>query len=273
MDCLNTCWVLVLCSYETLTTTKGISWPKEKDVMVHRPMLFNDNELLRFRRTPQSEYRIPYTFVDALNEGTLFDRSLRVFEEAARGERLYDVVAGADQRMIGVGMLQDTFKDADGRYREEELGCLMIHPAARGVGIAKLMIKLILVHRYAVQRRGRTEEDYIAHVVDGNAGPIHALLAAGFQVVGPVKLHPGEFDGAVEHMITPGQDFVPMHAYKFNREAIDNLIRDLWTFWDGVRVLSPPDSKIRLEVDFSDLVAPSFLVTEMRRMGSERLST
>jgi GNAT superfamily N-acetyltransferase len=241
--------------------------------MVHRPVLFKNKERLRFRRTPQSEYRIPYTFVDALNEGTLFDRSLRVFEEAARCERLYDVVAGADQRMVGVGMLQDTFKDADDRHREEELGCLMIHPAARGFGIAKLMIKLILVHRYAVQRRGRTEEDFIAHVVDGNAGPIHALLAAGFQVIGPVKLHPGEFDGAVEHMIAPGQNFVPMHAYKFNREAIENLVRELWTFWHGARILGSPDSSMELEADFSDLVDPSFLTTEMRRMGPERRST
>lgn len=48
------------------------------------------------RQTPLSEYRVPYTFVEALNEGTLFDRSSRVFEEAARTQRLYDVVVGED---------------------------------------------------------------------------------------------------------------------------------------------------------------------------------
>src|SRR5262245_39258556 len=120
---------------------------------VHRPTLFTNGDILRFRRTPSSEFRIPYTFVNALNEGTLFDRALRVFEEAARTERLYDVVAGDDRSTIGVGMLQDTFKEADGRPREEELGCLMIHPAARGIGIAPLLIKLIIVHRYAVRSR------------------------------------------------------------------------------------------------------------------------
>ena len=78
--------------------------------------------MLTFRQTPTSEFRIPYTFVEALNEGTLFDRSARIFEEAARTQRLYDVVVGEDQRIIGAGMLQDTFKGADGIHREEELG-------------------------------------------------------------------------------------------------------------------------------------------------------
>jgi hypothetical protein len=36
-------------------------------------------------------------------------------------------------------MLQDSFKEADGHHREEELGALMVHPAARGIGIVGLM--------------------------------------------------------------------------------------------------------------------------------------
>ena len=112
---------------------------------IGRPSLFTDSEMLMFRQTPASEFRIPYTFVEALNEGTLFDRSARIFEEAARTQRLYDVVVGEDQRIIAAGMLQDTFKEADGIHREEELGALMVHPAARGIGIVGLMIKLMLV--------------------------------------------------------------------------------------------------------------------------------
>ena len=117
---------------------------------IDSPSLFIDSDVLTFRQTPASEYRVPYTFVESLNEGTLFDRSARTFEEAARTQRLYDVVVGEDQRIIGAGMLQDTFKEADGIHREEELGALMVHPAARGIGIVGLMIKLMLVHRYAV---------------------------------------------------------------------------------------------------------------------------
>jgi hypothetical protein len=237
---------------------------------IHRPSLFNESDILSFRQTPASEYRIPYTFVEALNEGTLFDRSSRVFEEAARTQRLYDVVVGEDQRIIGAGMLQDTLREADGHHREEELGALMVHPAARGIGIVGLMIKLMLVHRYAVLRSSDTEEDYIAHVVDGNRGPIHALLAAGFEDLGPMKLHPGEFDGHIEHMMAPGEDYVPMHAYRFNRDTIENLIHDLWTFWHGARELSRADWNVRVMVDFSGIVDPTFLDAEVARTGLQR---
>jgi len=237
---------------------------------IHRPPLFTGTDLLTFRQTPVSEYRIPYTFVEALNEGTLFDRSARTFEEAARTQRLYDAVVGEDQRVIGTVMLQDTLKDADGNHREEELGALMVHPAARGVGVSGLMIKLVLVHRYAVLRASGAEEDYIGHVVDGNLGPIHALLAAGFEDLGPMKLHPGEFDGHVEHMMAAGENYVPMHAYRFNRAAIDNLIRDLWSFWHGGRELSRPDRSLSVKVDFSDMVDPSFLDAEAARFGQRR---
>jgi GNAT superfamily N-acetyltransferase len=237
---------------------------------IHRPPLFTDSDILTFRQTPVSEYRIPYTFVESLNEGTLFDRSARTFEEAARSQRLYDVVVGEDQRVIGAGMLQDTLKEADGHRREEELGALMVHPAARGIGISGLMIKLVLVHRYDVLRTSDSEEDYVAHVVDGNLGPIHALLAAGFEDLGPMKLHPGEFDGHIEHMMAPGENYVPMHAYRFNRDAIDNLIRDLWTFWHGGREFSRPDRNLRVKVDFSGMVDPAFLDTEVERIGQLR---
>jgi len=196
----------------------------------------------------------------------LFDRPARTFEEAALTQRLYDVVVGGDRRIIGAGMLQNTFKEADGHHREQELGALMVHPAARGIGIVGLMIKLMLVHRYAVLRTSDTEEDYIAHVVDGNRRPIHALLAAGFEDLGPVKLHPGEFDGHIEHMMVPGENCVPMHAYRFNREAIGNLIHDLWAFWHGGRQLSRMDRKVRVKVEFSGLIDPSFLDTEVKRI-------
>ena len=81
-----------------------------------------------------SEYRVPYTFVESLNEGTLFDRSARTFEEAARTQRLYDVVVGEDQRIIGAGMLQDTFKEADGvtGKRSWALSWCILLPAASG---------------------------------------------------------------------------------------------------------------------------------------------
>ena len=67
---------------------------KVRTMAIHRPSLFTDSDTLVFRQTPPSEYRIPYTFVESLNEGTLFERSAQTFEEAARTQRLYDVVGG-----------------------------------------------------------------------------------------------------------------------------------------------------------------------------------
>jgi hypothetical protein len=234
---------------------------------IRTPTLFGNSDVLTFRTTPASEYRIPYTFVESLNEGTLFDRSGRIFKEAASTQRLYDVVVGEDERIIAAGMLQDTLNGPDASRREEELGALMVHPAARGIGIVGLMIKLMLVHRLAVLRGSEVKEDYIAHVVDGNIGPIHALLAAGFVDLGPIRFHPGEFDGHMEHMMVAGQDYVPMHAYRFNRAVIDNLVRELWSFWHGSRELSRADRNLRVKVDFSRMVDPAFLDAEVQRIG------
>jgi hypothetical protein len=123
------------------SSTVHLGWHNaiHSTMAIHTPSLFTDSDVLTFRETPVSDYRIPYTFVESLNEGTLFDRSARTFEEAARTQRLYDVIVGEHQRIIGAGMLQDSFKEADGHHREEELGALMVHPAARGIGIVGLM--------------------------------------------------------------------------------------------------------------------------------------
>jgi hypothetical protein len=45
----------------------------------------------------------------------------------------------------------------------------MVHPAARGFGIASLLVKVMMV--YAVKESGRDapDEQYLAHVVDGRA--------------------------------------------------------------------------------------------------------
>ena len=59
-----------------------------------------------------------------------------------------------------------------------------------------------------------------------------------------------------------------MHAYRFNRDTIENLIHDLWSFWHGSRELGRADWNVRLQVDFSDMVDPAFLDAEVERMGT-----
>jgi hypothetical protein len=71
-------------------------------------------------------------------------------------------------------------------------------------------------------------------------------------------------------MIAPGEHYVHMHTYRFNRDAIDDLIHDLWIFWHGERELSRTDRNLRVNVDFSSMVDPAFLDAEVERIGPPR---
>lgn len=220
----------------------------------HRPSILHDGDHMAYRLTAPDGYRIPFTFVEALNEGTLFDRSGRVFASAAQNGSLYEVVVGEDERIVGTGMFQETFRDAAGNHHEEELGGLMVHPGARGFGVMGLLVKLMMVHRFAVVLPRAADEDDIAHVVDGNRGPIRGLVAAGFEPVGEVRMHAGELDGAMGHMMQSGEDFVRLHAYRFDPAAIDCLIRELQDFRRDGALLRRDDLGVRLTVDFSGIL-------------------
>ena len=45
--------------------------------MVHRPAMVRDQDTVEIRLTREAEYRLPFTFIEALNEGTLFDLGAR----------------------------------------------------------------------------------------------------------------------------------------------------------------------------------------------------
>ena len=60
--------------------------------MAHRPAMIRDQDKVEIRLTQEAEYRIPFTFIKALNEGTLFDRPAHVFRDAARQQRLFHIV-------------------------------------------------------------------------------------------------------------------------------------------------------------------------------------
>ncbi|MEM7224660.1 MAG: GNAT family N-acetyltransferase [Pseudomonadota bacterium] len=221
--------------------------------------VLGDHDILTFRRTHVSDYRRPFAFVEALNDGTLFGRPARVFQAAARESCLFEVVVGKDQRIVATGILQDHLEaGADGPCREKELGGLMVHPDARGLGIVTLLIKLMLAHRWAAFG-GHHHETYVARVVDGNPGAARVLQAVGFRSTGYLRLYPGQFDGSIEHMMAPGEDFVRMEGFRFEPEALDEIVHDLWTFWQGSRALGHSDRGQHLAVDFADLVAPSLL--------------
>jgi len=201
--------------------------------MALRPAVIRDQDRIDVRLTSEAEYRIPFTFIEALNEGTLFDRPAHAFLDAARKRRLFHVLNRTTDNIIGTGIIQASGDEKSAK--EAEVGGLMFHPAARGFGLCSLLVKIMMV--YAIKESGRDwpGEEYLAHVVDGNGLPLHSLLEAGFR---------------------------PIEGFVFDREAIGKLVLSLWKFVNedhGVITRSDPGGDIRMTVDFSNVIPPTDL--------------
>ena len=212
------------------------------------------------RLTSEAEYLIPFTFIEALNEGTLFDRPAHAFLEAARERRLFHVLNRTTDNILGTGIIQGSGDEKSAK--QAEVGGLMFHPAARGFGLCSLLVKIMMV--YAIKESGRDSpgEEYLAHVMDGNGAPLHSLHEAGFKPIGPVDVHRGEIDAVIDHMIKGGESVVHMHGFVFDREAIRNLILSLSKFVNedhGVITRTGPSGDIRMTVDFSQVIPSSDL--------------
>jgi hypothetical protein len=229
--------------------------------MALRPPVIRDQDRIDVRLTGEDEYRIPFTFIEALNEGTLFDRPAYAFLDAARERRLFHVLNRTTDNIIGTGIIQSASGD-ERSAKEAEVGGLMFHPAARGFGLCSLLVKIMMV--YAIKKSGRDspDEEYLAHVVDGNGAPLHALLEAGFRPIGPVDVHRGDIDAVIDHMIKGGESVVHMQGFVFDRDAIGKLVLSLWKFVNedhGVITRSDLAGDIRLTVDFSHVIPPTDL--------------
>src|SRR5213593_1047695 len=99
-----------------------------------RPPVIRDQDRIDVRLTGEAEYLIPFTFIEALNEGTLFGRPAHAFLEAAQERRLFHVLNRTTDNIIGTSIIQS----ASGNERsakQAEVGGLMFHPAARGFGL------------------------------------------------------------------------------------------------------------------------------------------
>jgi GNAT superfamily N-acetyltransferase len=236
--------------------------------MIHRPLVVRDQDRIEIRLTRESEYRIPFTFIEALNEGTLFDRPAHVFREAAREHRLFHVLNKTTDNIIGTGVIQLAFDDNKHR-KEAEIGGLMFHPAGRGFGIASLLVKVMMLHAVMESGRDSPGEEYLAHVVDGNGGPIHALLDAGFKPIGHVAIHRGDIDAVIDHMTKDGESAVSLQAFVFDRRALGNLVFALWDFVHrdhGLITRSGAAGDIRLTVDFAHVITPMHLDAQVERL-------
>jgi hypothetical protein len=228
--------------------------------MALRPPVIRDQDRIDVRLTGEAEYLIPFTFIEALNEGTLFDRPAHAFLDAARERRLFHVLNRTTDNIIGTGIIQGSGDERS--TKRAEVGGLMFHPAARGFGLCSLLVKIMMI--YAIKESGRDspDEEYLAHVIDGNDLPLHSLLEAGFRPIGPVDVHRGEIDAVIDYMIKGGESVVHMHGFVFDREVIGKLVSSLWKFVNedhGVITRSGPAGDIRLTVNFSHVIPPTDL--------------
>ena len=226
---------------------------------VNRPPVIRNQDRIDVRLTEEAEYRIPFTFIEALNEGTLADRPAHAFQTAARERRLFHVLNRTTENIIGTGVIQM----ASGSTQQAEVGGLMFHPGARGFGLAALLVKIMMV--YAIKESGRDspDEEYHAHVVDGNGAPLHALLEAGFRPTGPVDVKRGEIDAVIDHMIQDGDSTVRMQGFIFDREVIGRLVFALRKFVNEdhniITRSDPAGDTFRITVDFSEVIPPVHL--------------
>jgi Acetyltransferase (GNAT) family len=174
---------------------------------------------------------------------------------------LFHVVNRTTENILGTGVVQP----ASGGHKspgQAEVGGLMVHPAARGFGIASLLVKVMMV--YAVKESGRDapDEQYLAHVVDGNGDPIHALLEAGFRPAGHVAIHRGDIDAVIDHMLKDAESEIRLQAFVFDRQAVGKLVLSLWKFVHqdrGLIIRSDGTGDIRVTVDFSHVIPPAHL--------------
>ena len=119
--------------------------------MFVRPPVIRDQDKIEVRLTSEAEYRIPFTFIEALNEGTLFDRPEHAFLDVARERRSFHVLNRTTDNIIGTGIIQGSGDEKS--TMQAEVGGLMFHPAARGFGLCSLLVKIMMV--YAVRESGR----------------------------------------------------------------------------------------------------------------------
>jgi hypothetical protein len=208
-----------------------------------RPPVIRDQDKIDVRLTGEAEYLIPFTFIEALNEGTLFDRPAHAFLDAARERRLFHVLNRTTDNIIGTGIIQGSGDERS--TKQAEVGGLMFHPAARGFGLCSLLVKIMMV--YAVKESGRDSpgEEYLAHVIDGNGAPLHALLEAGFSPIGPVDVHRGDIDAVIDYMIKGGESVV-------HRRALSLIARrlEIWSRLFG-------SSSTRITASSLDLTQPA----------------
>ena len=182
------------------------------------------------------------------------------------------MVNRSTDNLIGTAIVQEAAADAKGHRASAEVGGMMVHPAARGFGIATLLLQVVMVHELRARRHDPSEA-FVAHVVDGNQGPIHSLLSAGFEDGARSSFAPTTSMPAIANTIPEGASGVPMHCYRFDPKSLDHLMHVLWRFVHEDRRLLGNDAHGHAEVDFSDMLDPAGIdadIDDLRAAAARR---
>jgi hypothetical protein len=189
------------------------------------PTHIRDGDRLSFRMTEATDTRAVYTFVDTLNQGTLFDRPPAVFRNAALQHRLFELQNNSrGDTLLGTIIIQDNAVDKNTRRRESELGGLVVHPGARGQRLASLLTRVSLLHDLIRAKSSGWDCEYQAHLAKGNTGPELALKECGFIPAGNTVVYRGEVDASLEHMLEDGADGVLMKRVVYDKSKTKDLV-------------------------------------------------
>lgn len=210
-----------------------------------RPAVIAEGDSLVVRNTTNAEYRMPFTFVEALNEGALFDRPARIYEQAAREHYLFEVVNTRTEALIGTCILQ---RNPNSDKRQVEVGGMMIHPSARHIGLNTLLTKAVMVRELCATSHKTDDVEFVAHVIDGNEAPVASLVECGFRACGRVIVRMNDIDADLRHMIDTENEGVVMQSYTFERSALIRVAKDLRQFLLDGSMLQTKDISLRLDL-------------------------
>jgi hypothetical protein len=210
------------------------------------PPVIHDGDVIEMTRTLPAEARLVNQLIRDLNEPNLLARAPSYFDAAAADERLIHARIVASDHVVGaVSFVPDP---KPGGAVEYELTGLAIHPGCRGFNLANVLAKAAMV--YHLGQTADEDREHIAHVLDGNLGPIKALTHVGFQLRENIELPRGALGGALDHTILPGEDRIRGSTYGFDSGVLDRLIEDLLGFIENGGTLQHRDGKT-IKVEFN----------------------
>jgi len=197
-------------------------------------------------RTPPAAVRTVNQFVCDLNEPGLLRRTPEYFMQAAADKNLIHAEIKRTWHIVACVSFIPERHETKTNY---ELTGLVVHPDVRGFKLPSILIKASLI--YHLGQVADHNDGYIAHVLDGNEGPIGALTEVGFRFERKIELPRGAFGGALDHTITSDDNKIRGSTYRFDRAVLNRLNDDMLAFLEGQSILTRDEISIGVQIDSS----------------------